>query len=64
MAENAADEIRKARKEWDVLIWKKGILQALKRQGYDPEFVKRLEKSFNSSQNSFYKRYGKYMEWL
>ena len=59
-----ADEIRKARKEWDELIWKKAILQALKRQGFNPEFVQKLESSFKSSRESFIRKYGKYTEWL
>ena len=59
-----ADEIKKARKEWDTLIWKQAILQALKRQGFNPEFVQKLESSFKSSRESFFKKYGKYVEWL
>ena len=59
-----ADEIRKARKEWDSLIWKKAILQALKRQGFDPDFVKKLEASYKSSRESFIQKFGKYVEWV
>lgn len=64
MADNAADEIRKARKEWDSLIWKKAILQALKRQGFDPDFVKKLEESYQSSRKQFIQKFGKYVEWV
>ncbi len=59
-----ADEIRKARKEWDTLIWKKAIIQALKRQGFDPAFVKKLEESFKSSRETFIRKFGKYVEWV
>lgn len=59
-----ATEIRKARKEWDTLIWKKAILQALKRQGYDPSFIQKLEESFKSARKQFIQKYGKYVEWV
>lgn len=59
-----ATEIKKARKEWNDLMWKRGILQALKRQGYDPAFVKNLEENFKLTRKRFIQKYGKYVEWL
>lgn len=61
---DTATEIRKAKAEWDSLIWKKAILQALKRQGYDPSFVQKLEESYKSTRTAFIKRFGKYVEWI
>ena len=61
---DTAMEIKKARKEWDTLLWQKAILQVLKRQGYDPEYVKKLEKSFASSREHFLNKYGHLMEWI
>lgn len=61
---DTATEIKKARKEYNTLIWQKAILQALKRQGYDPEFVKKLENSFSSSRKHFINKYGHLVEWL